>query len=125
MKKIVFEDRADGGLPRFVGNNAAHGAVVRGDLELRQKLRALAVSLPAEPCEVAAIPAVAEDHADGVVALRELRRDVIGLEVDPLAVVGPARREDVAADDLAVDFALINSERGDVQHSRLDRSIDS
>ena len=61
--------------------------------------------LGAEHADLAGVPAVAELGAEGVVAAADQVGDVVGLVLDALVVVGPARGEQLVADLLAVELS--------------------
>jgi hypothetical protein len=59
--------------------------------------------------EEAGVPPVAENGAEGVLPLREQRRDVVGLDLDAPVVVRPAGGEHVVAHPPAVDERLVEA----------------
>ena len=69
----------------------------------------------ARPHHLRAVPAVAEPDVDGVLAGLQQVADVVGLVGQPLVVAGPAGRQQVVADALAVDEGAVEAERADPQ----------
>ena len=100
-----------------VGDDALGGAVGVLDLELGQQRQPVAVDVApaAAVAQPAAVPAVAQDGADGVAALLQQGGHVEGLVAQAVVVAGPAGRHDVVADHRAVDLGLVQAQRGDVQ----------
>ncbi len=111
--------------PFRVAGDGRLAPVPVSDLELGEQGRApsvdLAGLLEAEP---AAVPAVAEQRADRILALAEKLGDVVDLVADASAVVGPAGRELLIADPAAVDPALVEAQRGHVEARPRDRAGD-
>ena len=91
-----------GGFPRGVGRDDRPRSVGEFHFELRQERRRRAELVAVPDHEVSGVPALAEERAEGVVALAQERRHVPRDELDVLAVVGPARREEVLGGGLAV-----------------------
>ena len=56
--------------------------------------------------DVAAVPAVGQDRAEGVVPAAHLVGHIVGAVVDALPVVGPAGIEVIVADALAVEMQV-------------------
>src|SRR5207244_6949733 len=84
------------------------------ELSAQAKPPAVEIALAEEP-ELSAIPAVAQHRADRIVARSQERGDVIRLVLQPAAVRGPAGREELVADALAVQIDLVEAEAGDVE----------
>src|SRR5438105_3479436 len=86
------------------------------DLGDRRNLIAPAIQdrMP-RPQHPRAIPAVAEPDVDRVGAGLEVMPNRIRLERETLVVTGPARRQLIVADPLAVDEATIETERTDAE----------
>jgi hypothetical protein len=115
---VGVEDGAPVRLPRRVGGDRPVRPVAIAKTELGQQLGTVAVVGPAPfgiGAEVPAVPAVAEQHADGVGAGHEHARDVVGLIRDPCPVVGPTRCEDLVAHAGAVQSGFIETACGDVE----------
>jgi hypothetical protein len=124
VDQVGFDDRAESGLPGAIGHDGLGGAVGEGQHELGEQLRALAVIVALTPADVAAIPAVAEEGAGGVGARAEEDRDIVGLVLHALLVLGPAGGEDIVADAVAVEMKLIEAEGGGVEAGRGDFPAD-
>ena len=124
-QEVGLEDRAGRGSPRWAGDDVGRGAV--GELEVEQgaepRLLAVMIALLAE-ADVAAVPAVGQDRAQGVVAGADLIGDVEGSLVDSLGVVGPAGVEIIVADAPAVQVDVEDAQRGGVQGGALDGLVD-
>ena len=117
-------DGAGAASPRAVGRHALHSAVGVADLELREQCHrgAIGVSAAAET-EVAAIPAVAEHRADGVLPLGERGGDVVGLILQAAIEGGPPWGEEVLTDTLAIEVQFVEAARRDVDAGRSDRTL--
>ncbi len=115
VQNVRVQDRRTVPLPQIVGADAQHRAIGERNLELRQQQWPVAVLLTIRDTQRAAIPAVSEQHADGVFTAVQQSRDVERLVVDALAVVGPTRCEFDIDRTGAVDFHVIDAERGDIE----------
>ena len=62
-----------------------------------------------------AVPAIAEDGADGILARLQQRGDIERLIGETVAVTRPARREHFVAGALAIDLDLVDAQRSDVE----------
>ena len=122
--EVVGADRAARHLPRVVGAHRGARAVGEGQPQLRGVPRLRAVLLAAGDADTARVPAVAEQRAQRVGALADLSGHVEHLVLQPLVVVGPARREHVRADLRTVEPGLVQTERGGEQPSARDRLVD-
>ena len=89
--------------------------------KLCQQGRDLAEELEAAVADMAAVPAVAQEGGQGVVALLEQRGHVVDLVADPLAIIGPVGGKHVVADALAVDAQLVKPQRRCIQPGRSHR----
>ena len=119
--EVGGEDRAGRRLPLLVGADRLDPAVGVLDPQLAQQAEALAVDVPpVPPREEAAVPAVAEQRADRVVAGAQLRGHVVGLVLEALAVARPARREELVAHAAAVDLELVQAVARHVRPGRAD-----
>src|ERR1019366_4965015 len=117
-------DRAGGRLPRTIGRDG-HGATIGVvDLQLHQQCDGSAVVVLATvEAEVATIPTVAEDDADGVPAGDKIAGDVVGLVLQTRVIAGPAWREQVVADAVAVEMQLVQTPARDVNPRRENPSL--
>ena len=122
--EVAREHGAGVGFPGGIADHGFDRAVGVGDLQLREERGDGAVLLEAAVAEVAGVPAVGEQRADGVVARVQERGHVVGLVADTEVIVGPLGSEDVIADALAVEARLVEPQRGDVQRGRADRRVD-
>ena len=94
------------------------------DVQLGAETRIRAVVVAdVHPADVAAVPAVGQDAAEGVGALLDAVGDVEGVVVDPLVVVGPAGGEVGVAHLPAVEVQLVVAQRGGVDGRPLDRLV--
>ena len=110
--EVGAQNRPRGRLPRFVSRDPRPAAIRMLDFDLHQQRELLAIpESPAESADAAGVPAVAEDRANGVLALAEVVGDVVGRDLDAPAVVGPARREAVASHAPAVEVQLEHAAR--------------
>ena len=89
------------------------------ELTLEAGVFAVMVALFAE-ADVAAVPAIGQDRAQGVVPRMNPVRSHQGPVVDPSGVVGPAGVEIIVADALAVEVEVIKPQRGGVDCGLLD-----
>ena len=93
--------------------------------ELDQKPRCPAiVESGALERQVARKPAIAQDGADGVRATLHHAPDVVGLVINPLRKLHPARREHIVADLLAVEAQFISAQRRDIHRRPRHRLVD-
>jgi hypothetical protein len=112
----VHPDRAGvGPVPAFTGDDGGDLSVRPGEVEEGGAHRLRAILVPRD--HRAAVPAVAEDQAQGVVALLQQRRDVIRRVEHPAPVIGPAGHEAVLGDRPAVEPRLDEAHRADVEAS--------
>ena len=70
-----------------------------------------------QPAQAIGIPASTQNRADGVSALPHLRRDVIDLIDHSLAIIGPARSQNIVSDALAIQIQLVGSQRSRINSS--------
>ena len=114
-EEISLDDRAGRRLPVCPGRHDFGAAVGILEVQLTLEARVLAVmvALLAE-ADVAAVPAIRQDRAQGVVPRMNPVGHIIGAVVDPSGVVGPAGVEIIVADALAVEVKVMNSQRGGV-----------
>src|SRR5208337_4521003 len=114
-EEISLDDRAGRRLPVCPGRHDFGAAVGILEVQLTLEARVLAVmvALLAE-ADVAAVPAIRQYRAQGVVPRMNPVGHIIGAVVDPSGVVGPAGVEIIVADALAVEVKVMNSQRGGV-----------
>src|SRR2546428_3230532 len=104
------------GLPAGIRYDALRTPALIADFELSAQAKPPAVEIAlAEEPELSAIPPIAQHCADRIVARSHERGDVIRLVLQPPAVRGPAGREQLVADALAVEIDLVEAEAGDVE----------
>ena len=111
------------GLPACVRRHPFHAAVDVLNAQLSQQSRrrvAVVVGL-LSPLERSGVPAGPKQCSNGVLAVCKLRGHVIGLVLDPLAIVGPARRKDVVAHALAVEEHFIRAQCRGIEARRFHR----
>ena len=72
-----------------------------------------------DPGQAATIPAVAQEGADYVLAVRQQVCDVVGLIQHAFAIIGEVRRQDTVPDALAVQENAVASESGHVESGAL------
>ncbi len=97
-------------LPRTVRGDPLGRAVGVGDAHLcHQRGGVPVLAAPAQP-DLAGPPAFRQGRADHVVPACQQLRHVVGLGLDALVVVRPARREHLVPDRLAVDLQLVEAE---------------
>ena len=113
VEEIAFKNRAGGGFPRSIGAEGERGAILQNDFETGEEVGTIPVDLAAKPADGAAVPAVAEDGAERILALSQKRGDIVGLVLDALLIIGPAGGEDFISDASAIDLAFVETERGD------------
>ncbi len=113
-QQVLRHDRARGGLPGAVAEDAHGGPVRELQLELHERAGRAAPVLPAPARHVPGVPAVAKDGRDGVLSLLHERRHVVRLVLEAVAVVGPARPQQVARGRLAVDEQRVEALRARV-----------
>mgnify|MGYP005843115919 CR=1 FL=1 len=99
-QQVGFQGRAGGALPGRVAGDGAPRAAGKLQYQLEQQRRRLAVKIPARAvgsvarqqgvADIAGVPAVGEDGADGVGAVPQQGRNVPGAVIGALAVVRPA-----------------------------------
>src|SRR5690606_38507518 len=94
-------------------------------MKLCEQAGAVTVVLPAFPGDVTAVPAVAEQCAEAVVARPQVAGNVIGLVLHAPGIAGPAGAEDIVADALAVDLGLVEPQGGDVEARAGDRLVEA
>ena len=83
-------------------------AISAADVELDEQGQALAVGVAlGKGSQLAPVPAVAQDHADGILMFLEQRGDVVGLVLEPPVVAGIARSETGVPDALSVEEEFI------------------
>ena len=128
--QVVGADGAGGGFPVLAGGHHRACAVRVLDFQLRQQPGRFAVirtarSLAGQQAEadVARVPAAPENGARGVVAFAQQVRHVVGVVVDPLVVIRPARCKKVLAHALAVDRKLVKPQRRGVERRAAHRLI--
>ena len=125
QQQVGVADRTRGGRPTVVADDRLRAAVGQFHDKLHEQAGVAAVVLPlAAEAQIAGVPAVAENRADGVLAGLEELRHVVGLIVDPLAEIGPARRQFILADAPAVEVQLVAAQGRDVDLGMLDRLRD-
>ena len=109
--------------PRFVAYDRIARAVGVFDFELHQQpdRRRPEVVSGLQPAQAVGVPASAQNRADGVPALSHLRSNVIDLINDSLAIVGPARSENIVSHALAVQIQLVGSQRSRINSSAPNR----
>jgi hypothetical protein len=73
--------------PRLIADDGLHSSIIVFDLELRQQFGPVAVTLAPEPRDMSAVPAIAEQDADGVRAGLKQGCDIVCLVVDALVIV--------------------------------------
>ena len=61
--------------------------------------------------DIAARPAVTQDGGEGILPRPQQTRHVVGLVVQPLAVIGPTRPEQLVTDPVAVEAHLVEPQR--------------
>ncbi len=94
-------------LPGVIGHDPVRGAVRVSHLQLREEGRNLSPGLVGTVPDVAAVPAVAHQAGQGVVAGFDQRGDVVNLIANAFVIGGPVGSEDVVADALAVEVEFI------------------
>ena len=104
---LGHQDGTGGGLPARVAADGLPSPILVGDLDLQEQSEAIAVDVATASRQVSAVPAVAEQHAHGVVPALEQGRDVVGLVLQALVVARPARGEELVAHPLAVEVQLV------------------
>ena len=103
-------------IPAFVGGDGLHTAVCVHELQLRQQLGFCAVLIFQPPRAAgAAIPAIGQLHRQGVFAVLQQIRHIVGLVLHALAVVGNAGSEDKITNALPVQLCLVQAAGSDVQ----------
>ena len=95
---VLVVRKADGAVaapvPAFIRNDSCLGAVSISDFHLRQQLGFCSVLIPDAPCAAAApIPAVRQLHGKIVIPCGQQIGHVIGLILNPFAVIGITRRK--------------------------------
>ncbi len=124
LVEVGGEEWAGRRAPLVVGGDHVGGAVVVGDLELRQQAEPLAVDVAQHvPLEEPAPPPVGDDRAEHVVAGGDQRGDVVGVVAEAVGVTRPAGRQDVVADDVPVEMDAVHPGGGHVQPGLLDTPI--
>ena len=125
LHDVGGEDRRRVPAPPLVAGDARLAPVLVHDLELGEQGGAPSVVLAGlHQADVPAVPAITEERPDRIVALAEVAGDVVDLVAHALGVVGPPRRELLVADATAVDPALVETQRGDVEARPRDRAGD-
>ncbi len=118
---VRHDDRPVVAAPGIVGHHPLGGPVLVGDLELSAQGGRLAVERAGvEQPRAAGEPARPDDRAEHIASPADLARDVEGLVVHPLAVVGPPRGEPRVAHAFAVEVGLVDAQRRCVQTSPAD-----
>ena len=116
QQQIGVANRARGGLPTAVADDGLRAAVGQLYDKLHEQSRVAAVVFPLTgERQIAGVPAVAKHGADGVLAALEELRHVVGLIIDSLAILAPARCQFILAHALAVQVQLIAAQGRDVQ----------
>ena len=119
---IGILNRAGRALPRGIGRNELMRAVPELDIELRAKCGHRSVEVAAaRKTDVAGIPAIAHQSADGVGACFELARHIIGLVLDAASVVRPTGRQNFVADFASVEPHFIHAARARKQRGAPNR----
>src|SRR5581483_419755 len=98
-----------------IGHQLAALPIPEGNDQLGKELWAVPVRLPAAVLQVTAIPTVAEQSSQYVVAATQERRDIIDLILDPLGIIRPARSKPVLAHAGTIQPTFIQSQRGHIQ----------
>src|SRR4029077_13344229 len=70
-----------------------------------------------QPAQAIGVPPSAENCTDSVSTLFYLRSYVVDLIHDPLAIVRPARSENVVSHPLAIEIKLIGAQRAGINSS--------
>ena len=105
--EVRFVNRPGGALPLPVSRNDGAGAVRMLHLELHEQRETPAVpETPAKSADAAGIPAVAQHRAQDVLAFAKEAGDIVGRDLQPPAIVGPPRREEVLPDAAPVEMKL-------------------
>lgn len=119
---VLVVRKADGAvtapIPAFIGGNHLYMALFVGDLQLGQEFCLCAVLIFQSPGPAGAtIPAVGQLDRQSIFACFQQARHVVGLILDPLAVVRNAGGANEIAHTLPVDVCLIQSAGSDIQPS--------
>ena len=117
--EVCCQDRARGGQPAGVADDAFFAVVGVEDMQLQQQgqLGAVIVALPAE-AQIAAIPAVAEQGGDDVGAGLQQRCHIVRLILKAMLIGGPAWGQRPVAHTLAVEAGCVNSLAGGIEPGR-------
>ena len=92
-------------------------------MELRQQFRSVAIRLPRLHPDKAAVPAIAQNCAERVCALRQMFCHIVHLIGNPLVIIRPSRREIIFANPLTVAGHFVQAERRDVKPRRHNRPV--
>jgi len=112
-------------LPRFVADHRLSAAVGEFYFNFAQKAQgALAVGAAVAAAHAAAPPGVAHHGGHGIGALFQQFGDVVRLIMDPVGIVGPARRQPIISDSFAVDVQHIAAETGDIDARLIKVALD-
>ena len=117
---VLVVGKADGAvarpLPGFVGGDGLAAAVRIGELQLRKELGFGSVLVFQAPGPAGAtIPAVGKLHRQLVFAGMEQLGHVIGLVLDPFAVIRVARRQRIPAHFFSIQPCFIQPAGGDIK----------
>src|SRR6266496_1389284 len=110
MIDFRHQDRPGARLPILIGPHNFLTAVFVFDLNLYQQRQPVTIEirLPAK-ADVAAIPAIAEDYANGILATAQQIGEVVSLILQALVIAGPTRRENLIANTLPVQMHLVQT----------------
>ena len=118
---VGVEDRPRRPPPALVANEGLPRAVRVLHLKLQQQrgMRAVVLAFAGE-ADVAGVPPVAQDGAQGIGSFLQQVGDVVSLILNALLVVGPTRRQMSVSNPPAVDLQLVDASRRGVQSGATD-----
>ena len=123
-EEVGVEDGPGRGAPVCIARDGLHRAVSHLQAQHRGEADAVSVVVTlSSVADVAGIPAVRDDRAEGVrPPPPEQGGHVVGVVVEALRVVGPPRGEPVPPHALAVEPYLVDAERGRMERGPRDLS---
>jgi hypothetical protein len=113
--QVGLQPGAGSAAPLRVAAPVLHAAVGIGDAQLGLERELLAVDAAPAHADLAAVPAVGQRGAQRVGAGAQQRGDVVGLHLQALRVVRPARRQGLVAHRPAIHPQLVDALGGGVQ----------